>query len=579
MSAAEQPAQLLADVRTWLAAVGARDLAPETPILRLQQQLAAGLGERLDVADDPLLVVLLAGPTAVGKSSLINALAGADISPVGMGATTSAPVLFVYRADDVERLSDYGRTLAELAADAGSVTRHDRRELEHTVLIDTPDIDSVRRRHREITEGLVHAADLILFVTTPETYKTVESARWIAAQRGQRGMAFVLNKWDRAAIGPGYDRRDAVLRDFRVMLAAEGFDDPVVFLCSTLDPADNDNQFTALRRWLTEGLEATAAQALSDRRRRGAWRRIAGALAEAIPHRMTDDPEVKEVFALLRQARDQSLGLISADTAAVSTAIEGRRLPELPGLLGGYLRLGDRLTSGARRIRGVMLGPPAGANAPAVEHLPERFAAAAIAITAGTTAKIARDARTARLPFGTVGAEWAASVGALDTRLAALPQAVEADLLAGSRRLSFRRVTGTAILAVVESLVAVVVVMVLWRTGEGFVTGSYTSPALVPDAVALVVALLLSGQVLAGLLFPRLRARFEKSLESQAKRCLAETWHEIDASLAAQVEASARLAAEGEALLRRIEAIQGNAGSARDRAAGIEALFPAGDAE
>jgi hypothetical protein len=47
----------------------------------------------------------------------------------------------------------------------------------HKVLVDTPDLDSAVRRHRELTAALVHAADIVLFVTTPEKYKTMQAAQ------------------------------------------------------------------------------------------------------------------------------------------------------------------------------------------------------------------------------------------------------------------------------------------------------------------------------------------------------------------------------------------------------------------
>ena len=54
----------------------------------------------------------------------------------------------------------------------------------------------------------MHSADVVLFVTTPEKYKTMQAAQWVAQQRRQRAMAFVLNKWDRDGIGLQYDCRE-----------------------------------------------------------------------------------------------------------------------------------------------------------------------------------------------------------------------------------------------------------------------------------------------------------------------------------------------------------------------------------
>src|SRR5947208_8168105 len=201
------PAGLLECLERWSAALRARGLGDEVSCHGLQVTLAQARGERLDAPADPLLVVMLCGPTAVGKSSLINALAGADISCPGLGAMTSAAVLYVHEQDDLSRLFEYGEAIGQLARQPHTVIRHRRDALLHKVLVDTPDIDSVVRQHSELTAALVHTADVVLFVTTPEKYKTMQAAQWVAQQRRQRAMAFVLNKWDRDGIGLQYDCR------------------------------------------------------------------------------------------------------------------------------------------------------------------------------------------------------------------------------------------------------------------------------------------------------------------------------------------------------------------------------------
>src|ERR1700760_5110917 len=96
--------QVLADVERWVGALAERELAERRKIDQLRHVLEQSRGERLDEPNDPFLVIALAGPTAVGKSSLINALAKAQISPAGVGATTKAPVIFIHERDDPARL-------------------------------------------------------------------------------------------------------------------------------------------------------------------------------------------------------------------------------------------------------------------------------------------------------------------------------------------------------------------------------------------------------------------------------------------------------------------------------------------
>src|SRR5215471_8416600 len=140
-----EPADQLEHLERWVTELRARGLGDEANLDRLQAMLAQAYGERLGAPADPLLVVMLCGPTAVGKSSLINAIAGAEISRPGLGAATSAAVLYVHERDDSTRLFEYGEAVGQLARQPHIVIRHRRDGLFHKVLVDTPDIDSVSR--------------------------------------------------------------------------------------------------------------------------------------------------------------------------------------------------------------------------------------------------------------------------------------------------------------------------------------------------------------------------------------------------------------------------------------------------
>jgi energy-coupling factor transporter ATP-binding protein EcfA2 len=183
---------------------------------RFADHLAGHVRVRAASLDAPLLVVLV-GPTGAGKSTVFNTIAGRAASETGVLRPTTRVAVVLLHPDDRQILVD--GTLARIAPSQIRFVEDTSVE-PGLVLVDAPDIDSVEHANRELTDRLVEAADLALFVTTATRY--ADRVPWGVLDRvRERGlpMQVIVNRMP----PDGRDQAE-ILVDVRRLLAEAGLD-------------------------------------------------------------------------------------------------------------------------------------------------------------------------------------------------------------------------------------------------------------------------------------------------------------------------------------------------------------------
>ena len=178
-------------------------------------------GERLRLGAQHTVVALV-GATGSGKSSLFNALAGMEISEVGVRRpTTSAAKACVWGADGADPLLDWLGIHPDHRTGRESVLDADRESMLHgLVLIDLPDHDSGEVAHRLEVDRLVELVDLLVWVVDPQKYadEALHSG-YLRRLAGHDGvMIVVLNQVDRLSD----HEAEACRNDLRRLLDADG---------------------------------------------------------------------------------------------------------------------------------------------------------------------------------------------------------------------------------------------------------------------------------------------------------------------------------------------------------------------
>ncbi|MCG7444215.1 MULTISPECIES: GTPase family protein [Dermabacter] len=190
------------------------------------------LTERLEHSSEHTVIGLF-GATGSGKSSLVNAIVGADIARVAHRRPTTSSALAVLPEPTDEREGDSASSLLDW------LEIHERHTVgrgslpQGAILVDLPDFDSVESANREIAERLAGTVDVLVWVTDPEKYADAvlhtEFIRRFA--RHDAVTIVVVNQADRLSKADGA----AVRSSMKALLDEDGLAKTEVFLVSALE--------------------------------------------------------------------------------------------------------------------------------------------------------------------------------------------------------------------------------------------------------------------------------------------------------------------------------------------------------
>ncbi|MGC1908627.1 MAG: dynamin family protein, partial [Candidatus Dormiibacterota bacterium] len=294
--------------------------------------VVAEAAQKLATATVYLAVV---GDFKRGKSSLINAILGVRLLPVGVLPLTSQPTLIRYGEEPcavvkmasgtvrmaVERIADYvteaanpGNRLQVLEAWVEYPSRLLR---DGVVVVDTPGTGSMHQQNTDSAHAFLPRIDVALAVLSAESPLSLSEANWFrdVAARASRTV-ICLNKVDAIS---ARDREEAVEYVRQGVAGILGAPAPTIFTTSARRELEdgNDEGVASLRQWLSDELGQARSSIAWD----SAVQTGGSALELA---RSTLSLERAALAAPVAEARDRARRVLAAQDRLVRVGQEGK---------------------------------------------------------------------------------------------------------------------------------------------------------------------------------------------------------------------------------------------------------------
>ncbi|PKN67524.1 MAG: hypothetical protein CVU57_02130 [Deltaproteobacteria bacterium HGW-Deltaproteobacteria-15] len=183
---------------------------------------------KLDSLERNVLGIGLLGGTGVGKSTLMNALAGSKIASASRRRPHTDHVL-IYRHREAPPLPFLNRSEVPFIEVTHSID-----SIERILLCDLPDFDSIASEHRERVIRFLEHLDLLIWVTSLEKYGDARFYEFLGSvPKSKQNFVFVLNKLDllfqENDIQKGYDLLARTMDRFQNHLRENGMEEPLLY--------------------------------------------------------------------------------------------------------------------------------------------------------------------------------------------------------------------------------------------------------------------------------------------------------------------------------------------------------------
>lgn len=255
-------------------------LRQETELL---QARIAELKEREETLGNVLVVALIGG-SGVGKSTLLNALAGDELAATSeFRPCTSIPT--VYHPPGAQ---------LDFATDTHSVSGS---ALENLVIVDTPDSDTIAKAHRESVVHVLEKCDLIMMCADPEKY--LDEATWSLLRPLQNERTIVCIETKASQV-------PSVEEHWRARLAEEGFHPAQYFRVNSPHTFDRklsggavteeEYDFPALEAYLQEELDHEQIRRIKRSNAAGLLSKTVATLFERLNSKKENLDELREAL-------------------------------------------------------------------------------------------------------------------------------------------------------------------------------------------------------------------------------------------------------------------------------------------